>query len=484
MALVFPYVNQSKAANDYIGRQWFRLKEAMVAAGWTVRASSDGAARFAFDTTETSTATAGGATTLTDGAQSWVTNVWATGTVTIVSGTGAGQTRTISSNTGTVLTVSSAWTTNPNATSVYRLSKTAATPGSGGSYDVWVSGNVRTNSTPATAGDAGNTYAWCLLENRGATCLRQVLLQTTSGTGVGAAGWSGYGNLVYNAGITGNQSMTGLAAAYQVAPGAGPNEQILWGSRDSAGTDIFGWTTAGYYHIWYDDTPGADGGLTVGIIAVDTATENARYIIFGALDVDSSHASDEDPFVILTNTSTPSGGGSPAMYGWDQNTTAMVTINGGLGSPWYGAGDTIASTDSICQMPCASTVGGSAYGKGRISKSACMISCYARNWGDRGTDQNGRVFVEMGNTGGMLVPWVLEATAPLPGANTTRDFWDVTADAATPVVTYYAQRVFSSGLSQWCYYTTSGAPDPAPASGSTTPNWTGSITAWQILGSY
>jgi hypothetical protein len=69
----------------------------------------------------TGTATAGGATTLTNSAKTWGTNMWANYQVRIKSGTGAGQIRTIASNTGTVLTVSAAWTTNPDATSVYAI---------------------------------------------------------------------------------------------------------------------------------------------------------------------------------------------------------------------------------------------------------------------------------------------------------------------------------------------------------------------------
>jgi hypothetical protein len=68
-----------------------------------------------------STATSGGATTLTDTTQSWVTNRWANYDLRITSGTGAGQRRIITSNTATVATVSLAWTTNPDATSVYRI---------------------------------------------------------------------------------------------------------------------------------------------------------------------------------------------------------------------------------------------------------------------------------------------------------------------------------------------------------------------------
>ena len=69
----------------------------------------------------TGTATAGAATTLTTTGTTWATNQWANSQVRIVSGTGAGQIRTIASNTGTVLTVSASWTTNPDATSVFQI---------------------------------------------------------------------------------------------------------------------------------------------------------------------------------------------------------------------------------------------------------------------------------------------------------------------------------------------------------------------------
>lgn len=67
------------------------------------------------------TATSGAATTLTDTGKAWGTNAYTNAIVTITSGTGNGQTRTVASNTATVLTVSSAWTTNPDTTSVYNL---------------------------------------------------------------------------------------------------------------------------------------------------------------------------------------------------------------------------------------------------------------------------------------------------------------------------------------------------------------------------
>jgi hypothetical protein len=70
---------------------------------------------------DTGTATAGAGTTLTCGTKTWPTNGWTNYEVRILSGTGAGQIRTVASNTGTVLTVSAAWTTNPDATSVFGL---------------------------------------------------------------------------------------------------------------------------------------------------------------------------------------------------------------------------------------------------------------------------------------------------------------------------------------------------------------------------
>ncbi len=58
-------------------------------------------------------------TTLKDTSKSWATNEWARAKVRIYAGTGAGQERIVASNTVTQLTVTSAWTTIPNATSKY-----------------------------------------------------------------------------------------------------------------------------------------------------------------------------------------------------------------------------------------------------------------------------------------------------------------------------------------------------------------------------
>lgn len=68
------------------------------------------------------TATAGGASTLTNSSRSWETNIYVRRLLHIVSGTGAGQWRYITANTGTQLTVDTAWGVTPDSTSIYEIS--------------------------------------------------------------------------------------------------------------------------------------------------------------------------------------------------------------------------------------------------------------------------------------------------------------------------------------------------------------------------
>lgn len=59
--------------------------------------------------------------TLEDTTKLWTTNEWCDKDVTISSGTGSGQVRTIISNTSTSFDVSGDWTKNPDSTSVYHI---------------------------------------------------------------------------------------------------------------------------------------------------------------------------------------------------------------------------------------------------------------------------------------------------------------------------------------------------------------------------
>jgi hypothetical protein len=66
------------------------------------------------------TATSATATTLVQTGKTWSASQWINYQVRIVSGTGAGQIRTITANTADTLTVAT-WTTTPDATSVYQI---------------------------------------------------------------------------------------------------------------------------------------------------------------------------------------------------------------------------------------------------------------------------------------------------------------------------------------------------------------------------
>ncbi len=45
----------------------------------------------------------------------------------------------------------------------------------------------------------------------------------------------------------------------------------------------------------------------------------------------------------------------------------------------------------------------------------------------------------------------------------------------------YYQRVYSSGLGVWCYYSTVNAPNANPDPSTTSPNWTGTISDAQVV---
>jgi hypothetical protein len=71
--------------------------------------------------------------------------------------------------------------------------------------------------------------------------------------------------------------------------------------------------------------------------------------------------------------------------------------------------------------------------------------------------------------------FVLDAPPPINGIDFPTGF---TLSYAAPVE--YAQRVWSTGGSVWCYYI--GAVNATPASTATTPNWITSAIRHQVLG--
>src|SRR5439155_758203 len=86
-------------------------------------------------------------TTLGDPSKSWTKNEWAAQPVFIAAGTGAGQTRTVSSNSENILTVSPAWTKTPDGTSQYLIETTIA-----------ITGTYSTSSKAFSATGGGYTF--------------------------------------------------------------------------------------------------------------------------------------------------------------------------------------------------------------------------------------------------------------------------------------------------------------------------------------
>jgi hypothetical protein len=110
---------------DFALNTWSSLTITGLPAAWATDGKMIATPSFGDDGDElnfaTGTATAGAASTLTNGAKAWTVNQWANYQIKITAGTGAGQIRTIASNTATVITVSAAWTINPDATSQYHI---------------------------------------------------------------------------------------------------------------------------------------------------------------------------------------------------------------------------------------------------------------------------------------------------------------------------------------------------------------------------
>jgi hypothetical protein len=79
----------------------------------------DNTSRYQIMGFDAGTSTSSTYNTLVDSSKSWTTDRWANFAVRILAGTGAGQLRTIKTNTATTLTTYFGWNIQPDATSIY-----------------------------------------------------------------------------------------------------------------------------------------------------------------------------------------------------------------------------------------------------------------------------------------------------------------------------------------------------------------------------
>jgi hypothetical protein len=188
-------------------------------------------------------ATAGASGTLTDTTKEWTTNEFANGTVSIVSGVGVGQTKTITSNTATVLTISGTFSPTPTSQSYYRIDR---------QYGAAVTTGTATSGTTTTV--VQSTRTWVAGELNGFYCT------ITSGTNNGQTKQ-----------ITANTATTLTTAAFSSAIDATSVYRI---DRTPAHDDVVLWAVtdaivSGNVGAWPADwtgiaTPGTNIGLNIG----------------------------------------------------------------------------------------------------------------------------------------------------------------------------------------------------------------------------
>jgi hypothetical protein len=85
----------------------------------TLATAPDATSKYVITGYDGGKATAATATTISDSSRSWTANQWTNFAVRILSGTGAGQLRTIVSNTDTMLRLNSGWNILPDTSSIY-----------------------------------------------------------------------------------------------------------------------------------------------------------------------------------------------------------------------------------------------------------------------------------------------------------------------------------------------------------------------------
>lgn len=89
---------------------------------WSGAATSpDITSKYMIEGFDAGVATSATAATVVDNTKTWSTDRWKNMSVYITSGAGAGQSRSITSNTSDTLSVTPSWTTNPDSTSTYRI---------------------------------------------------------------------------------------------------------------------------------------------------------------------------------------------------------------------------------------------------------------------------------------------------------------------------------------------------------------------------
>lgn len=173
------------------------------------------------------TATAGGVNTLTDSAKALATNQLAYCEILITGGTGIGQSNVIVSNTATVLTMKTNWTTQPDTTSTYTV--------------FYKEQGIATAATSTTLTDGGKSWT--------ASQFINYQVRITGGTGIGQVRT-----------ITANTATQLTVAAWTVTPDT-TSTYVVEGNDDNAylsgNADVTLYKYSVGANTWATLTPGA-----------------------------------------------------------------------------------------------------------------------------------------------------------------------------------------------------------------------------------
>lgn len=159
------------------------------------------------DVKDSGTVSSGTSTTLSDNSKSWTANAYTNYFVRIIGGTGAGQVRSIVSNTTDTLTVTTAWDTQPDTTSNYQIASSVI---EFGLEDIYYEESIGTGdgSTTAFSGTLTNSP---VLSGQ---------IEITDGNET-FTDWDGDGTLTGSAGGTG--SITYSSGAWSVTFNTAPS---------------------------------------------------------------------------------------------------------------------------------------------------------------------------------------------------------------------------------------------------------------------
>lgn len=244
--------------------------------------------------------------TLTDTSKSWITNQWTGATVTQTSGTGAGQSRTVLSNTATVLTLSAAWTLPAAAgytidlcrspmTELYNSTSSGLAPSESGTTTAAVAalGTTLTDSTKSWVTNQWANFSVRITSGSTDTARHLITANTATGLTVSPA-WAAAVSL--GASYTIDDSYLRVRGAAAVRPALGVNSNISWklASADfwavqavpinGAPQDVAG-TYMAVDLATSDNTDTGVGTITTCLEVASGATYSMDVVVGGVLDL-------------------------------------------------------------------------------------------------------------------------------------------------------------------------------------------------------